>query len=355
MSASDKTEQATPKKKRDERKKGNVAKSREVSNAITLAAAVFCIYIFANSGIRYLKIFISSFLKLDFTTEFSGSLAGGLLKEGIYAFIRLFMPLGAVILIFGVISNVIQTGLMFNNEGLKPQFSKLNPMEGFKNMFSQRALVNLIKNTVLLIVLGYIGFSFVRSNYMDILKIGNVYFPYLIYTVIDLVKKLFVIAILIAVIIAVCDFAYQIFSHKQRMRMTKQEVKEEYKQLEGDPLVKSQIRQKQRQMSGQRMIQNAKEATVIITNPTHISIAVKYEKGVDSAPIVIAKGADVLAKKIREIAKENDIPIIENKPLARLIYKEVDVDKEVPSDMYEAVAQVLVAVYKIKNRYKKNY
>ena len=136
--------------------------------------------------------------------------------------------------------------------------------------------------------------------------------------------------------------------------MTKQEVKEEYKQAEGDPLIKSQIRQKQRQMSGQRMIQNAKEATVIVTNPTHISIAIKYETGIDSAPIVVAKGADVLAMKIREIAKENDIPIIENIPLARLIYKEVDVDEEVPTEMYEAVAQVLVAVYKIKNRYKKN-
>ena len=181
------------------------------------------------------------------------------------------------------------------------------------------------------------------------------HFPYLFYTVIALIKKLFIVAILIAVVIAVFDFAYQIYSHKQKLKMTKQEVKEEYKQMEGDPLVKSQIRQKQRQMSGQRMIQNAKEATVIITNPTHISIAIKYESGVDAAPIVIAKGADLLAKKIREIAKENDIPIIENKPLARLIYKEVDVDQEVPSDMYEAVAQVLVAVYKIKNRYKKNY
>ena len=136
--------------------------------------------------------------------------------------------------------------------------------------------------------------------------------------------------------------------------MTKQEVKEEFKQMEGDPLIKSQIRQKQRQLSGKRMIQNAKEATVIITNPTHLSIAIKYERNMDSAPIVVAKGADILAMKIREIAKENDIPIIENKPLARMIYKEVEVDEEVPRDMYEAVAQVLVAVYKIKNRYKKN-
>lgn len=353
MSASDKTEQPTPKKKQDERKKGNVAKSKEVSNAFTLIAAVFTMLIFANSSIRYFKLFIASFLKVDFTTELSSNFAGELLKTGIYAFIRLFFPVAIVVMVFGVISHVMQTGLLFSKEALKPKFSKINPIEGFKNMFSQRSFVNLIKNTVLLIALGYIGFSFVKSNFIDILKIGNVHFPYLIFAAINLIRKLFVIAILIAVVIAVFDFAYQIYSHMKKMKMTKQEIKEEYKQMEGDPLIKSQIRQKQRQMSGQRMIQNAKEATVIITNPTHISIAIRYKSGVDAAPIVVAKGADLLAKKIREIAKENDIPIIENKPLARLIYKEVDVDKEVPSDMYEAVAQVLVAVYKIKNRYKK--
>lgn len=355
MSASDKTEQPTHKRKQDERRKGNVAKSREVSNAMTLAAGVFTIFILANNGIRHLKLFIASFLKMDFTAELSGNFAGGLLKEGIYVFVKLFFPVALVVMVFGVVSHVIQSGLLFSKDALKPKFSKLNPIEGLKNMFSQKSLVNLIKNTVLLIALGYIGLSFVKSNYIDILKIGNVHFPYLVYTVIALIKKLFIVAILIAVVIAVFDFAYQIYSHKQKLKMTKQEVKDEYKQMEGDPLVKSQIRQKQKQMSGQRMIQNAKEATVIITNPTHISIAIRYESGVDAAPIVVAKGADLLAKKIREIAKENDIPIIENKPLARLIYKEVDVDQEVPSDMYEAVAQVLVAVYKIKNRYKKNY
>ena len=135
--------------------------------------------------------------------------------------------------------------------------------------------------------------------------------------------------------------------------MTKQEVKEEFKQAEGDPHVKGQIKQKQRQMASQRMIQDAKDATVIITNPTHISIAIRYEREKDSTPIVVAKGADVLAMKIREIAKEHDIPIIENVPLARLIYREVEVDQEIPEEMYQAVAEVLVAVYKIKNRYKK--
>jgi len=354
LANSDKTEQPTHKKKTDERKKGNVAKSKEVSNALTLIGAVSCIYIMANSGIKQLKIFIASFLNMDYKVNLTSNLAGEILGSGVKTFIKIFIPLGVVILTLGVVANVMQSGLLFSKEALKPKFSKLNPIEGLKNMFSQRALVGGLKNTILLIVLGYIGYSFVKSNYVNILKISNIHFPYLIYSVISLVKELFNIAIIIAIVIAVIDFAYQMYSHKQKMKMTKQEVKEEFKQAEGDPLIKSQIRQKQRQLSGQRMIQNAKEATVIITNPTHISIAIRYERDVDGAPVVIAKGADILAKKIREIAKENDIPIIENIPLARLIYKEVDVNQEVPADMYEAVAQVLVAVYKIKNRYKKN-
>ena len=154
------------------------------------------------------------------------------------------------------------------------------------------------------------------------------------------------------VIVAVADYAYQKFSHKKSLMMTKQEVKEEYKQMEGDPHIKGKIKQKQRQMATQRMMQAVPSATVIVTNPTHISIAIRYEQGKDTTPVVVAKGADNVAFKIREIAKSHDIPIIENVPLARLIYKEVEIDQEIPEEMYKAVAEVLVAVYKIKNKYK---
>lgn len=352
--SSDKTEQPTPKKKKDERKKGNVAKSREVSNALTLIGAVLGIGIMANNIIKQLKLFIMSTFKMDFKIEINNGISHSMFTEGLFTFMRIFIPIGIIILSLGVISNIMQTGFLFSKEALKPKFSKLNPIQGLKNMFSQKSAVAFLKNTLLLIALGYIGYLFVEKNYINILKIGNVYFPYMLYSIIEIIKNLFNMAIIIAVVIGISDFAYQLYSYKKNMRMTKQEVKDEYKQAEGDPLVKSQIRQKQKQISGQRMIQNAKDATVIITNPTHISIAIRYEREVDSAPIVIAKGADILAKKIREIAKENNIPIVENKPLARLMYKEIDVDQEVPADMYEAVAQVLVAVYKIRNRYKKS-
>ena len=322
MSASDKTEQPTAKKKKDERKKGNVAKSKEVSNAFTLIGAVICIYTTTNGLIKNLKTYIASALTMDFSGTLNGKMAHGLFADGLFTYLKLFLPMGMIILCLGVISNIVQSGVVISKESMKPKFSKLNPMKGLKNMFSQKSFVAALKNTILLILLSYIGYSFVKKNYVDILKIGDIYFPHLIYS--------------------------------KGMKMTKQEVKEEFKQAEGDPHVKSQIKQKQRQIASQRMIQNTKDATAIITNPTHISIAIRYERERDSAPIVIAKGADVLAMKIREIAKENDIPMIENVPLARMLYREVEVEQEIPAEMYQEVAEVLVAVYKIKNRYKKN-
>lgn len=350
---SEKTEKATPKKKKDERKKGNIAKSREVSNALTLIAAVVVIFGMANTSIKELKILIVSFLNFDFSIDFNEKIAHSLLSAGISVFMKIFLPIGVIVLCIGIIANVMQTGLLFTSEAIKPKFSKINPFNGLKNMFSKNVAISLIKNTFLLIVLGYIGYSFVKDNYGEILRTGDVYFPYLIYSAFALVRRLFNIAILIAVVIGAIDFAYQFYSHNKKMKMSKQEIKDEFKQSEGDPQVKGQIKQKQREMANARMIQNAKEATVVVTNPTHLSIALRYDREIDSAPVVLAKGADVLAMKIREIANENDIPIIENKPLARFIYKQVEVNREVPEEMYSAVAEVLVAVYKIKNRYKK--
>lgn len=190
------------------------------------------------------------------------------------------------------------------------------------------------------------------KNFEGIIKSGDIYLPYLFNIVLDLIKSILTSITLAVAVVAALDYGYEKFSHKKGLKMTKQEVKEEYKQMEGDPHIKGKIKQKQRQMANQRMMQAVPSSTVIVTNPTHISIAIRYEQGKDTTPIVVAKGADEVAFRIREIAKSHDIPIIENVPLARLIYKEVDIDQEIPEEMYKAVAEVLVAVYKIKNKYK---
>lgn len=350
---SDKTEEPTAKKKRDARKKGNIAKSKEVTTAITLVAMLIIIFTMSDYIILEIKNFMINLLSSNFSMNFEGGvILNSLGSKILLSFMKIFLPIGFVIMIFGVIGNLIQSGMLFTGEGLKPQFSKLNPINGFKNMFSLKALGTLVKSVAIIGVLLYIGYSFMNKNFEGIMKSADIYLPYLLNTIIELIKSLLGRICLAVVLIAVVDYGYQRFTHNKELKMTKQEVKEEYKQMEGDPQVKGKIKQKQREISNRRMMQAVPSATVIVTNPTHISIAIKYEKGIDSTPRVVAKGADVVAFKIREVAKEHDIPIIENKPLARLIYKEVDIDKEIPEEMYQAVAEVLVAVYKIKNKYK---
>lgn len=348
----DKTEEPTTKKKKDARKKGNIAKSKEVITAVTLLAILLIIYIMSDFIILELKNFIVDYFNNDFGKGIDSNMLQILGAKFLISFMKIFLPIGLIIIIFGVIGNVMQTGLLLTDEGLKSQLSKLNPINGFKNMFSLKALGNLIKSIAIIVVLFYIGYSFMSKNFEGIIKSGDIYFPYLIHTIIDLIKSLLGSISIAVVVIAVIDYVYQRYTHNKDLKMTKQEVKEEFKQMEGDPHIKGKIKQKQRQMANQRMMQAVPSATVIITNPTHISIAIRYEKGKDSTPIVVAKGADLVAFKIREIANEYEIPIIENKPLARLIYKEVEIDQEIPEEMYQAVAEVLVAVYKIKNKYK---
>ncbi len=348
----DKTEDPTPKKKRDARKQGNVAKSSEVNTAMTFLAILLIAYTMPDFINVELKNFLVNSFRNDFSTTMDENIIKMLMIRFTISFMKIILPICLIIMIFGILGNLIQTGLMFSGESLKPKFSKLNPISGFKNMFSLKALGNLVKSIVVIVVLLILGYSFMNKNFEGLIKSGDIYTPYLFDTIIELIKKLLSSISLAVVIISIIDYGYQRYTHNKELKMTKQEVKEEYKQMEGDPHIKGKIKQKQRQMATQRMMQSVPSATVIVTNPTHISIAIRYEKGKDTTPVVVAKGADVIAFKIRELAKSHDIPIIENKPLARLIYKEVEIDQEIPEEMYKAVAEVLVAVYKIKNKYK---
>lgn len=348
----DKTEDPTPKKKRDARKQGNVAKSSEVNTAMTFLAILLIAYTMPDFINVELKNFLVNSFRNDFSTTMDENIIKMLMIRFTISFMKIILPICLIIMMFGILGNLIQTGLMFSGESLKPKFSKLNPISGFKNMFSLKALGNLVKSIAVIVVLLILGYSFMNKNFEGLIKSGDIYTPYLFDTIIELIKKLLSSISLAVVIISIIDYGYQRYTHNKELKMTKQEVKEEYKQMEGDPHIKGKIKQKQRQMATQRMMQSVPSATVIVTNPTHISIAIRYEKGKDTTPVVVAKGADVIAFKIRELAKSHDIPIIENKPLARLIYKEVEIDQEIPEEMYKAVAEVLVAVYKIKNKYK---
>lgn len=353
---SDRTEEASPKKKRDERKKGNVAKSKEVVNTVTFSGIVVCAFMLSGILLTELKKFITQFLSPEYLLSNVDSITSKkIVSESFMTFYSLFLPFAIIIVLLGIIGHLMQTGFLLIGEPLKPKLSKMNPINGFKNMFSLRSLGVMIKNIIIVLFLGMISYDFIKDNILSIINTGNVYLPYLPQSIASIITKLLVQILLGLIIIAVLDFAYQFYTHKKQLKMTKQEVKEEYKQQEGDPQVKSRIKQKQRQMANSRMMKAIPEATVILTNPTHISVALRYEEGKDSAPVVVAKGADHVAFKIREIAKEHDIPIIENKPLARALYKQVDIDKEIPVDFYQVVSEILITVYQIKRKrmYKK--
>lgn len=352
LSMSDKTEEPTPKKKKDARKQGNIAKSAEVNKAMTFIAILVVIYMMSGSIISELQGFIVNILSGDFSMTMNDNTIKILMFKVMMSFMKIVLPISLIIMVFGILGSLIQTGLFFSMESLKPKFSKLNPLTGLKNMFSMKAIVNLIKSMVVICIMIYLGYSFMSKNFEGIIKSGDIYLPYLFNIVLDLIKSILTSITLAVAVVAALDYGYEKFIHKKGLKMTKQEVKEEYKQMEGDPHIKGKIKQKQRQMANQRMMQAVPSSAVIVTNPTHISIAIRYEQGKDTTPIVVAKGVDEVAFRIREIAKSHDIPIIENVPLARLIYKEVDIDQEIPEEMYKAVAEVLVAVYKIKNKYK---
>lgn len=353
LSNDDKTEEPTAKKKRDARKQGNVAKSSEVQTAVTLISMLAIIMTMSEYVFKELRAFLIGYLNYSFKFEMN-DLNLNVLMEGLAStFAKTFLPIGAIIMSLGVIATLVQTKLLFTTEPLKPKLSKLNPISGLKNMFSGKAIVQLLKSIVIIAILFYIGEKYIEQNFRGIMMSSSLHISSLFPTVVTLISDLLKKMVVIVVVIAALDYGYQKYTHNKSLKMTKEEIKEEFKQAEGNPQIKGKIKQKQREMARMRMMQAVPTANVIVTNPTHISIAIRYERGKDETPIVVAKGADLIAFKIREIAKEHDIPIIENKPLARLMYKEVEIDQEIPESMYQAVAEVLVAVYKIKNRYKK--
>ncbi|MBU3126632.1 fused FliR family export protein/FlhB family type III secretion system protein [Clostridium tagluense] len=346
----EKTEEATPKKKSDSKKKGQVAKSKELSSTITLLTSTLLLIMLGAYILDTLKgvmiIFLENYLTLIVTEEtFRTVLFVSIIKFGL-----LLLPIMVPIMIMGVVASLMQSGFILTGEPLKPDLKKLSPISGFKKIFSTRSLVDLLKNLAIVTTIGIVAYNFIKDNYLQMMNYGSLKIEAILVVFGKLVIDIFFKIAIIMLIISVIDFAYQKYKHNKELKMSMQEVKEEYKQQEGDPQIKSKIRQKQREMASSRMMQSVPDATVVVTNPTHLAIAIKYEQGGEGAPIVVAIGADNVAIKIKEIASVNDIPIIENKPLARLIYKELDIGSEIPTEMYGAVAEILALVYKLKKR-----
>ncbi len=344
----EKTEEPTAKKRADARKKGQVGKSQELNTGFVLLIAFFVIKMLWEhiySEIYIFATYIYSHLVQNIDTETLLEL----FLEIILLLLKTVFPIMFAVLLTGLAINFYQVGLQLNTEAIGFKLSKLNPINGFGRIFSKRSLVELAKS---LFKIAIIGFFLYRS-----LKDEIPYMPQFIYydlgtSLEELSKILFAMVfqvIAVILILAVLDYAYQKWQTTQDLKMTKQEVKDEMKQSEGDPQIKGKIRQKQRQMAMARMMQEVPKADVIITNPTHFAVALSYEQGM-TAPIIVAKGQDLVAQKIKRIAKEHNVPIVENKPLARALYASVEVGDAVPENLYQAVAEVLAYVYRLKKK-----
>ena len=352
----EKTEEPTAKKKEDTRKDGKVAKSKELSSGVELIA-LFLILKFwiGKMGEGFLELFDTIYEKFpQYTTYWGGNITKrdySILFQDVYIeILKLLLPFFAVGVAIAFIVNMVQFKFKVSTKPLQPKFNKLNPVSGMKRLFSAEKLMELFKSILKVILITYIVYSTIKDDWKYLFQFYDMPLNQAIELIGNIVINLGLKISLFFLVIAFADFAYQKYKFNKDIKMTKQEVKDEYKNAEGDPQIKGKIRQKMREVSQRRMMQDLTQADVVITNPTHFAVAIKYTPEAHSAPIVVAKGADYLAQKIKGIARENGIEIVENKPLARMLYANVDVGQEVPPELYQAVAEVLAMVYKMQGK-----
>lgn len=350
IGSEEKTEEATPKKKSEARKKGQIARSKDIGLAVGILISTLLIAGISGMIAGNLKNILFYFLTEGMLKEISLMTINGIVVDVTIKVLICVLPVAIPMMIGGIVASIGQTGFILTGESLKMQFNKLNPINGFKNMFSKRSAVDLVKNLIVVSVVIFIGYNYIVDNYDSLLQISNLRIDSIGNEIKNLVIGIFLQITLILIVLAGIDYFIQFRFHKKDLKMTKQEIKEEFKQMEGDPQLKGKIKQKQREMATRRMMQAVGDATVVITNPTHIAIALKYDENSGNAPIVIGKGADHIALKIKEIARENNVPIMEDKELARLMYETIDIDREIPIELYNAVAEILAMVYKLRNK-----
>ena len=345
----------TAKKLKDARDEGKVAKSRELNSAFDLIVLFLCLKIFVSFvGEKFIDIFSYIYENMpDFVKINEGGLSvqavAGLIASVTLKSLIIMLPFMAFGFVVTLLVSIVQVGWKVSTKPMKPELSKLNPLNGFKRIFSKDSLFELVKSILKIVIIIYIAYTSIKDNANDLFALYDLGLNQAVALVGTLIINTGIKISIVYLVIGLADFIYQKHKFNEDMKMTKQEVKDEYKNTEGDPQIKGRQRRKMQEVSQKRMMQDVPKADVVITNPTHFAVALKYEAEVSSAPVVLAKGEDYLAQKIKEVARENKIEIVENKPLARMLYHNVDVGAEIPPELYQAVAEVLAAVYKAKN------
>ncbi len=346
----ERTEQPTPKRRREAREKGNVAKSTEINSVLVLFIGILILrfagpWIFDQIGSSTAKSFgMISEPKLDSMSIIA------YFRNSVITYFRVALPVAIGILFTGLFANVIQIGFLFTTEPLTPKLEKINPLSGFKRMFSLRSLVEAAKSIFKMLIIAVVAYLTLRGEFKQLLTLGQTSVGAVWVFILSTGFKIVFRAALVLVLLALFDYLYQRYEHEKKMKMTRQEVKEERKQLEGDPMVKSRIRSLQREMARRRMMEEVPKATVVVTNPTTLALAIKYEVDEMGAPVIVAKGKHLMAERIKSIARENAVPVVEDKLLARAMYDQVEPGDEIPVEFYNAVAEILAYVYKLKNK-----
>lgn len=348
--AGEKTEPATPRRREEARKKGQVAKSAEIGTAIMVLSGFLLLHSLGPYVVGHLKETVHYFLQNMSTWEGDSSGLQALFLVALTQLAWIVGPILLTLLVLGVISQVIQVGFMASVEAIKPKFSRINPLEGFKRIFSKRALAEFSKSILKVGLVGYLVYVQVRKNLQWLRQLSLLELEQSASLMENSVYNLGLQVGLLLLIIATADYWYQRREFEDSIKMSKEEIKEEYKQMEGDPLIRSQIRQRQRQMASQRMMQAIPTADVIVTNPTHYAIAIQYTPGEMGAPKVVAKGMGLVAQRIKEEGKKHQIAMVENPELARALYKATDIGQEIPAELYPAVAEVLAFVYRLRKK-----
>lgn len=352
----EKTEPATTKRLTDARKEGKVAKSREISSAVDLIVLFLVLKIFMSYV--YENLYGTFFEFYNKIPDVINDSVGGitlrtvsiLLQETILVMLKIMLPFLLIGLVVSLAFGIVQVGWKVTTKPLQPNLSKFNPISGFKRIFSKDALFELVKSIVKIALIAIVAYRCIKGNENNLFVLYDIPLLQAIILCGDIILDTGLKISLVYLIVGLADWVYQKVKFKNDMKMTKQEVKDEYKNTEGDPQIKGRQRQRMREASQRRMMQDVPKADVVITNPTHLAVALKYDAQQAKAPIVLAKGEDFLAQKIKEKARECEIEIVENKPLARMLYANVDVGAEIPPELYQAVAEVLAMVYNLKNR-----
>ena len=350
MPLEDKTEAPTPRRRQEARQEGQVARSVELNSALVLLSALLIVRLCGPSlGDRLRGVMVNSFTHFP-----KGDIRLGDVTSDL---VRILLEVGTAIapVVIGVAAvgfaaSALQVGLTISAKPLQFKGERLNPIPGIGRMFSVRSAVECLKAALKVAIVGYIVYSFMRDKYSDIASMVGGHYLTTCSSIAKLTWELLLRAALAILVIAGFDYMFQRFQLEKQIRMTKQEVKEDTKRTEGDPLIKSRVRQRQRQISQRRMMQEVPKADVVITNPTHFAVALRYEAERRTAPVVVAKGQRLVAQRIREIAEENGVPIVENVQLARTLFASVEIGDEIPAELYAAVAEILAYVYRLSNK-----